>query len=384
MIIKEIKVTPVSMPTSRPCVWSQGSALGHSRSIIEITTEDGLTGLGECFGITSGNIISTHFTPKLINQSYYDVNHLKALCVGNHRDFGAMAPRDKITAFSGIEMACWDLQGKKLNQPLYRLLGGPVRDRALFGAYSFTVDLNQKGTCETDIPTIMAEIAAESLAVSGATIFEFKIGRNGVECDIETVHKIREKVGTAVSLGVDANMGFTYFEARKFLQGIASANCAFIEEPVASLSEMNQLAADFNVLVSTHNANIETMLAYPNIRGIVVDIGENGGIDETIKLAYAISQIGKQAWLRSCIESGISWAAMCHLGYAVRDFERPGQSLINWMEDDLVLGERWSVKNGGVIPTDKPGLGVDLDYDALEKYHQCYLDQGEMTYFDSP
>ena len=59
---------------------------------------------------------------------------------------------------------------------------------------------------------------------------------------------------------------------------------------------------------------------------------------------------------------------MCHIGINRVEIDRPSQALINWVEDDLILGDTWLVRKGGVRPPDKPGLGVELDRKALEKY----------------
>ena len=59
---------------------------------------------------------------------------------------------------------------------------------------------------------------------------------------------------------------------------------------------------------------------------------------------------------------------MCHLGMAFPDLERPSQTLIDWMTDDLILGEPWLLSDGGVRPPEKPGLGVELDREAVARY----------------
>jgi len=68
---------------------------------------------------------------------------------------------------------------------------------------------------------------------------------------------------------------------------------------------------------------------------------------------------------------------MCHLGIALPELDRPDQTLINWMEYDLLRGKRWTVKQGGVIPPELPGLGVELDTLSLAHYHRMYLAHGE-------
>ncbi len=81
-----------------------------------------------------------------------------------------------------------------------------------------------------------------------------------------------------------------------------------------------------------------------------------------------VNALGRRFWLRARWELGIAWAVMCHLGLARPELDRPSQALINWVEDDLVLGEPWLVRDGGVRPPDVPGLGVELDRAALARY----------------
>ena len=73
---------------------------------------------------------------------------------------------------------------------------------------------------------------------------------------------------------------------------------------------------------------------------------------------------------------------MVHLGMACRELDRPGQALINFIEDDLVLGAPWLVKDGGVRPPDKPGRGIELDRAAFEHYAAMHREIGEINYYD--
>jgi L-alanine-DL-glutamate epimerase-like enolase superfamily enzyme len=74
---------------------------------------------------------------------------------------------------------------------------------------------------------------------------------------------------------------------------------------------------------------------------------------------------------------------MCHLGMACEALDRPGQSLIDWTEDDLIVGDPWVVRSGGVRPPDKPGLGVELDQAAFRHYAEHYRIHGAFTRYDA-
>ena len=378
MVIREVIATPVSVPATRTCTWSFGRAYGATRTIVQVFTAEGLVGLGETSGDKAAQIINERFAPKLEGVNPHEFETARWACLQRHKDVGYLADPASELAFSAVEMALWDIIGKRVGLPLFRLLGGPVRERAPFGAYAYTVAL-EEGFTESDVPKIMADIARKSIEDTNATLFEFKVGRHSVDCDIATVCAVREAVGPNIDLAVDANMGFSIDRARKFLAGVAGARLCNIEEPVPSLADCERLRLDFGVPVSTHCTDIEKLRNFPNIDSAVGDVNVDGGIFHTVRLAAVMQSHHKRYWLRSNSETGVSWAALCHLGMACLELDRPAQSLINWVEDDIVLGEPWFVRDGGVRPPEKAGLGIELDKDAFEHYSDRYRTQGALT-----
>lgn len=347
-----------------------------------MATKDGLVGLGEAPTDKVAGLIAGRFADRLKGINAAETASARLACLGAHRDFGYLADPLSEMAFAAVEVALWDILGQRLGLPLFRLLGGPVRERAPFVAYAYTVDLAD-GYGEADVPKVMADIARRSVAETKAAIFEFKIGRHSVGCDVATVHAIRDAVGPSVGLAVDANLAMSVDAARRFLAGAGSALCT-VEEPVATLAEMERLREDFGVPVSTHCTDVEKLKAYPRIDCIVGDLNVDGGIGPVMKLAYAMRGMGKRFWLRSNGETGIAWAALCHLGMASIEMERPAQSLMNWCEDDLVEGETWAVRDGGVRPPERPGLGVSLDRAALKHYAALHAKRGAFSRYDAP
>lgn len=382
MKITEVRATPVSIPATRTCTWSFGRSYGHTRTIVEVMTDDGRTGLGEASLARVASMINDEFAPRLAGIDPYEIRTARRACLHEHRDFGYLADSTAEMAFSAVEIALWDLIGQERGLPLYRVLGGAVREQAPFVAYAYTVAL-EEGHTEAQVPEIMAGIAARSIAATGATLFEFKVGRHSVACDIATVKAIRAAVGPRVELAVDANMAFGMERAREFLEGTVGVLDG-VEEPVAALAEMALLRREFPIPVSTHCTDIEKLSGYPEIDDIVGDINVDGGISGVIRLAAAIRSHDRRFWLRSNGETGIGWAAMCHLGMACEALDRPGQALIDWTEDDLVQGDPWFVRNGGVRPPDKPGLGVELDREAFARYAERYRTHGAFTRYDAP
>ena len=303
----------------------------------------------------------------MIGKDPWDRFALRDACLLPHLDYGFPELVMEQYAFAGIELALWDLCGKQVGRPVYKLLGGAVRDRAPFVAYAYTVD-PAEGHAARDVPRIMADIARAGMAETGASMFEFKVGRHPLNVDIDTALAIRDALGPELALTCDVNMGFTLDQARRFLRGAAGARFANIEEPTAELSDMDRLRREFPVEVSTHCWHLDALIPYPAIDSVVSDIHLHGGIEPTLGFAERVRGMGRRFWLRSMWELGISWAAMCHVGVCRHELDRPAQTLINWVADDLVRGPTWLVRGGGVRPPDLPGWGVELDREALARY----------------
>jgi glucarate dehydratase len=374
MKITAIRAIPVIARGTDHYAWAHGKGPYFARSIIEIETDAGLVGLGEAPRGDTAELINRRFAPRLIGLDPGEWQTARQRCLPRHREWGLLGDPREFIAFGGIDMALWDLVGKAAGKPLFRLLGGPVRETAPFVAYVFSV-APAGGLTEADVPATMARLAVQAITESGAAMCEFKVGRNSIDCDIATIVAVREALGPDIALSADSNMASTLPEARRLLAGVADARLANFEEPVASLGEMEQLHAEFGVPMSTHCSNFEVLRHYPGIEGVAGDIHFEGGIVPTLALASAAQTHNRQFWLHASKELGISWAARCHFGMVCPGAVRPAQAVMNWVEDDLVLGEPWLLRNGGCRPPETPGLGVELDPEAFAHAAETYRTQ---------
>jgi len=381
--ISRVTATAVNMPALWPCAWSGGTYGGTTRSIVEVEASDGTIGLGESPGADAAGRIAHRIGERVRGISVFDRNMVRRVCLGTHADFAGMFDNASSYAFAAIEMALWDITAKRLGVPLFRALGGEVRERAPFCAYAYSIE-ERGAEAEKSVPGRLAEFACNSISRTGSRLFEFKVGRHSVECDIATVHAVRAALGPDVEIGVDANLAYTVDQARRFLAGTKDANLSNIEEPVASLADMDRLRRDFGVPISTHCTNFEQLAAYPSIDSTVGDLHGDGGISANLVIAEIAGFAGRRYWLRSHSELGIAFAAFCHVGMVSPAMDRPAQCLIDWIEHPLTLGDKWAVTEGGVRPPDKPGLGIDLDRAALREYARRHEVEGALTYYDRP
>lgn len=353
-----------------------------TRTIVQVTNDEGLVGLGECSGSAPSKLLNSSLGAQLIGSDTTDIAGWRKICRIDFSDYLSLATPDTVQAFAAVEMALWDLGGKRAGKPVYELLGGAVRQRADYVSYGYLFELNSAGLAEAELPAAMARLAAESVARSGARMFEFKIGRYSVDTDVEVVRAIRAAVGDDVELAVDANLKFDIETARRFLSAVRPQRLAGIEEPVPLYAEMSRLSDEFDLPISAHCIDPEKRMHYPKVIGVVGDLHLQGGLSGTPRQAAAFHSLGLRFWQRACLETGVSWAAMVHFDVACPHVGRASQALMDYIEDDLIEGEPWHVRDGGVMPPSRPGLGVELDLAALEKYHDHYLQRGDYSHFD--
>ena len=352
-------------PIEPPALMSAGRNDSSTRTIIEVETDAGLTGLGEASYGHAAHIIERDFAPALSGlDPCVGAAALKRYCLPDHFGF-----RDTFA------------QGAAggLGWSRHRTVGSYRRGRRVCRSTNCSVARfeNAPNSWHTltarprraRAPTQMAAIAIAAVASTGARIFEFKLGvhpRRGRHRDGAGRSRRRSRVRRR--LAIDANMGWSYGRcARRILSEVAPL-LENAEEPVASLAQMQQLASEFNVNVSAHCADLDTVLAYPRV-GVVPTLDAAGGISGVRRLAQVLGACGRRVWLRSHAEAGIGWAAITHLGMSTPELNRPAQSLMDLIAEDLVLGERWDVRQGGVRPPEIPGLGVSLDRTALRACH---------------
>jgi glucarate dehydratase len=370
--IASIAATPVRVPIPRPAAMARTVRRHVSRTIVEIATDDGLSGVGETRGELSAGIIADRFAPALLGLDVADRHAARQRCLPDLFDYGLVEQRLDLLAYSAIDLALWDLQGKACGMPVYRLLGGAARERAHFVAYAYNV-AREGGQPEADVPGLMADLIAERIAASGANTVEFKVGLHSVACDIATVRRVRQAVGPAIAVRLDANMGMSLATARRFLDGAADCGIDNFEEPTPRLSDLPRLQREYRLSTSTHCTDFDALTGATAVGGeqidaVVSDLHYHGGIQGIRDLAVSAVARGHRFWLRSSWELGISWAAMCHVALAYDMIEQPSQCLIDWIADDLTEGEPWLLKQGCVRPPDLPGLGVTLDRAAVARF----------------
>jgi muconate cycloisomerase len=266
---------------------------------------------------------------------------------------------------SGIEMACWDLLGKVAGLPVYRLLGGPVRD---FVPTKYSVS----GLA----PARAAEIAAWAVA-QGFRVMKVKVGIDPEE-DVARVRAVREAVGPDVRLGVDANGGWSASVAIQTIRRLLEFGISFAEQPVAPLDVawMADVRRNVTVPVMADESVYTLQDAMALVRADAADVlsvyvGKGGGIGPARKVAAVAEAAGLTCTVGSNLELGVAQAAMIHLAMATPGIGAeayPCDILSRFFYQDDLLAEPLPVEAGSARPPERPGLGIELDEAKIARY----------------
>src|SRR5262249_50070542 len=130
--IASVKAIPVNIPYRTSQRMSAGSSAFSTRTIIAVETGDGLTGVGEASYAFPSQIVEREFGPAILGLDAMDHAAVRRHCLPRHLDFGTPGLKMRLACWGGLEIALWDVLGKRTGLPLYKLLGGACRERAPF------------------------------------------------------------------------------------------------------------------------------------------------------------------------------------------------------------------------------------------------------------
>jgi glucarate dehydratase len=371
MKIRQITATPVNIPFRAPYRFSYGAIAALTKTVIELVTEDGITGLGEC---ADGNRAAevTAAGERLIGLDLRDIAAAEAKIVPAMRytPWGDVTTARRV--FGGIEMAMWDARGKTEGVPLSLLLGGRVRSEIPLTEY-FSYRLPGIDPGEAT-PTDIARYCATMIERHGSTVFEGKVGTVSLAEEVRMVREVRAAIGDR-PLQLDANGGWTVPTAREALTRLSPFDISWFEEPVETYEEMADLRRHSPISFSAHAIDLPKAHALRCPDAIVTNVNEHGGIARTRDFIRACEALGVGFRFHSG-ETGIASAAYLHLSAALDHVRGASQTLFHWYADDVIEGGPFALENGVTQVPSGPGLGVTLDRTALARCHDRFLTEG--------
>ena len=367
MRITGIQTTAVTVPVREPLVWAGGTRHTASGLILEIATDEGIVGIGECPGPTLPaieTIVQRELAQFLIGQDPFAIRWLVHRMEEFTRNWSQLAAY----AISGLEMALLDLKGKALDLPVAELLGGMCRDEVRFGGYLFIDD-----------PEANAERAADFVA-RGFDELKLKVGRD-LGQDHDTIAAIRDRVGSDVKIRIDANMMWSAPAAIKWIRALERYDIQYVEQPVPDfdVEGMAHVRRAVDVPIAADEACTDLRSVLALLRAEACDVfvvypSEAGGLTRAHEIAAVADAAGKWCVIGSWAELGVATAANVQVVASSTNFPFTNDTHYPLQESD-VLDEPLDLDRGRIAVTRAPGLGVSLSRDNLETLAQLELRQ---------
>ncbi len=360
MRITAVTATPLAIPLARPFHWAGGVQEHASLVLFAVETDAGVTGYGESICedtaavVSYGNLMARSF----VGRSPGDVEAiLRDLWRhGRWRYYSHWSQQ----IVSGIEVACWDALGKALGVPASTFLGGRIRDEVDFMAFP-------QGDTVDELARDAAAHAAE-----GYRVVYVKVGRED-RGDEEIVAAVREAIGPEPLLRIDPNEAWDVPTAVESIRRLEAYDLDWVEQPVAAenvdgLARVRRevetkIAADQAVFTATE---LQAVLAAEAADAIVIGSHETGGIWRLRQLAQQADLHGIPVNRHACVESAISTFAALQVMACVPNLTLGNQVMHHLLAEQIVTTPL-PLEGGRAAVPDAPGLGFELDHDAVER-----------------
>jgi glucarate dehydratase len=377
MKVTDVETTVVSVPHLAPIRFSHGVSKGTTRTIIKIYTDENIVGLGETTGSAPKNVIDNVLKPIVIGSDPFEVEKLLGKCNGYDR-YQPFFTRN-MRAFSGLEIALWDIIGKSVDKPIYDLLGGKYRDKIAFSGYWYPrYKLGNLGGEST--PEEIAKYCRNIIKKYGFTRLEGKAGVFSPAFDLKTVATIRSEVGAEIEIGIDANGLWSPESAIRIIKKMDQYDLCHVEEPCRDLEASARVRSRVDVPISTHCPLIAELIKLGVADIMVCDPYEVGGILTTKKLCAASELHNIGFWIHSAAELGVSMSANLHIAASSPHIIHPSQGTYEHISDDIIKGGKFEIKCGAIKVPERPGLGVEIDESKLRSYGKKYQEEGDFGF----
>ena len=359
----------IDLPTIRPHVLSMATMRSQTVVLVAVKCSDGIVGIGE--GTTIGGLsygdespegivlaIDAYIAPVLKDCDPSRIGDAMArvgrMVVGNH------------FAKSAIETALLDAQGKRVGLPVSELLGGRQRD-SLPVAWTLA-----SGDTAQDI-----DEAEKMLDRRRHDIFKLKIGKREVEADVAHVAAIKKALGSRASVRVDVNQAWDEARAARGMAMLEDAGVDLVEQPVARANRagMARLAARFTVPVMADEAlhgpeDAFDIAARAAADVYAVKISPSGGPRAACRVGAIADAAGIGLYGGTMLEAGVGTAASAHV-FATFPALAFGTELFGpLLLTEEILAEPLAYADFALKVPDRPGLGVELDWDRIARFRR--------------
>jgi glucarate dehydratase len=359
------------------------------RAIIQLDTDAGLVGLGETYADTRHLARLEAAADVIVGLDVFGLNEIRAAVADRLRgDDAAVGTAGMITSasavdqvFSPFEVACLDVQGHAAGRPVSDLLGGKVRDTVPFSAYLFYKWAAHPGG-EPDSwgealdPAGIVAQAKRMIGEYGFSAIKLKGGVFPPDEEMKAVEALREAFPHH-PLRLDPNAAWTPQTSVKVAAGLAGI-LEYLEDPTPDLDGMAEVAAQAPMPLATNMCvvafdHLAPAIAKDSVSVVLSDHHYWGGLQRSRLLAGICDTFGLGLSMHSNSHLGISLAAMVHLAGATPNLSYACDTHWPWKTEDVVKAGVLEIRDGAVTVPTSPGLGIEIDDDALGALHEQYV-----------
>jgi D-galactarolactone cycloisomerase len=363
-----MKITDVEliqlMKESIPPHRNSKQALGQRvASLVRISTDEGIQGLGEawCHPALAEGVVLGKLRPQVLGEDPFNVGAIWEKAFNGSTMYD---PKGAVVAgMSGIDIACWDIIGKAVGQPVCKLLGGLCRT----SIPAYASDLHWQ-----EDPAAMAKLAAEFVELGYQSV-KTHLGVDPVD-DVRRVRALREAIGPEVGLMIDINTAFDRPTAIRFGRQVAEYDISWYEEPLTPM--------DLDGLADVRNATglpiatgeneytrwgFKEMFTKGGVDFAMPDVTRAGGITEMMKISAVADAFGVVLSPHN-YSSGVSSAATLQLLAAMPNAGPLEWDALNSSIIEELFIEPLVVRDGRVQVPELPGLGIHLPDAVRAKY----------------
>jgi len=362
------------------------------RAIIQLDTDAGLVGLGETYADTRHLARLEAAADAITGLDVFALNAIRAAIADRLRgDDAAVGTAGMITSASAVdqvlspfEVACLDVQGHAIGRPVSDLLGGAVRDSVPFSAYLFYKWATHPGRAadswgEALDPEGIVAQAKRMIGEYGFTAIKLKGGVFPPDEEMKAIEALHDAFPNH-PLRLDPNAAWTPQTSIKVAAGLAGI-LEYLEDPTPGLDGMAEVAQQAPMPLATNMCvvafdQLAPAVAKQSVRVVLSDHHYWGGLQRSRQLAGICDTFGLGLSMHSNSHLGISLAAMVHLAGATPNLTYACDTHWPWKTEDVVKPGVLEIRAGSVAVPTTPGLGVDIDDDALAALHDQYVKCG--------
>lgn len=365
MKITKVEAIPFAIPYKKPLRFASGQVSTADHVLVRVHTEDGVVGVAEApprpftYGETQASIVAVVeqvFAPEIEGLSLLDREIVHARL---NRTIANPAAK------SAIDMAVWDAIGKTLQQPVTDLLGGYTDHMRVAHMLGFAA------------PEEMVAEAERMRDEYGITTFKVKVGRKPISDDIEVCRALRVGLGDDVELYVDGNRGWTPSESARALREMDDLGLTLAEElcPADDVLGRRWLVRQSPIpFVADESATRPGEVTRELLGGSATAISiktARTGFTTSQRVLFQSEGMGVEVVMGNQIDGQVGTACSVAFGAAFQLTSQRAGELSNFldMSDDL-LAEPLVIGDGKLFVQQRPGTGIQIDPEKLERYRQ--------------